>query len=408
MRSDRFATAGSLRRDGAWPRVYRASRGHRVFLGGLGGLALLGGIAGAALVLLRPPAGAPGWLAVVPVAFALLGAYLLAALVVERVVLHEEAIEFVELGRGRRRLRRDEIAGRRVFPLQYGMEQLVLELRGLGRKPFKVSLITERDEVLESWLASIPDVDAEDRRREEEELLRSAELGRTEDERRGALAGARRIARAARITAFAAAAWGWFHPRPYGPAMAALAIIPAAALAVLVVGRGRYSLEGRRNEVRPELMTPILVPAFVLVLRVLLDLEIVDHRPLLQWAALGTLGIGALLAASDPALRRRVPALALLVALVAAYPWALLAQANALLDRSPRETFRVTVVGKHVSTGKHTSYELRLAPWGPVEEEEDADVGRATYEAVAVGDAVCALLRGGALGVRWYVVGRCP
>jgi hypothetical protein len=245
MRSDRFATAGSLRRDGAWPRVYRASRGHRVFLGGLGGLALLGGIAGAALVLLRPPAGAPGWLAVVPVAFALLGVYLLAALVVERVVLHEEAIEFVELGRGRRRFRRDEIAGRRVFPLQYGMEQ-------------------------------------------------------------------------------------------------------------------------------------------------------------------GTLGIGALLAASDPALRRRVPALALLVALVAAYPWALLAQANALLDRSPRETFRVTVVGKHVSTGKHTSYELRLAPWGPVEEEEDADVGRATYEAVAVGDAVCALLRGGALGVRWYVVGRCP
>ena len=40
-------------------------------------------------------------------------------------------------------------------------------------------------------------------------------------------------------------------------------------------------------------------------------------------------------------------------------------QLNALLDGSTRQIFYVLVTGKHVSSGRSTSYHLQLAQWGP-------------------------------------------
>lgn len=396
-----------LARPGApWPRVYRPKLGYRLFLGALGLLALGGAIAVAALFP-RGPRGEVATALVIASLLALIGAFLLWALAREQVLLYEDAIEFVELGRGRRRLRRDEIAGRRVVPLQYGQQALVLELRGLGRKPFKTSMICERDEVLDSWLAAIPDLDALDRRRAEAELLQAPGLGATEAERRNALARARRIARGATWGSAGVVAWGWFAPRPYGAAIAALALVPAAALALLLVHRGRYTIERRRNDARPGLEVPVLLPGLVLMLRSMLDFHVVDFRPLLVATAAGTLLLVALVSAGDPALRRRWYLLPVMALLLTAYPYGGLAEANALLDRSEPEVFQVRVIGKRISSGKHTSYDLRLAPWGPYDAPEEVDVGRARYQRIAVGDSVCVLLSRGALGARWYQVDEC-
>lgn len=104
---------------------------------------------------------------------------------------------------------------------------------------------------------------------------------------------------------------------------------------------------------------------------------------------------------------RRLWVLALLAPLFSVYPWGGLTLANALLDHGAPEVFRVAVRGKHVSEGKHTSWNLELDPWGPVTERKDVDVGPRLYGAVSMGDRVCVALHPGALGTRWYVVRRC-
>ncbi|GEJ57532.1 hypothetical protein [Anaeromyxobacter diazotrophicus] len=394
------------RRDGVWPRVYRPSRGHRLLLGGLGALMLGAGVVCVGVALARGADDAVV-MSAVAAGFALLGGFLVAAVRAERVVLFEDAIEFVELGRGRRRLRRDDIAGLRTVALQYGQQQLVFERRGAARKPVKVGFICERDEVLDAWLAALPDLDLADRLRAEAELLGAPALGRTEEERAGSLARARTIARAVTGLAIGAAAWGWLRPRPYPLAIAVLAAIPPVAVALLVAGRGRYSAEGRRNDVRPGLALPLILPGAVLALRALLDFHVLDHRPLLVWAGCATLLMAALVLVGEPSLRRRWPAALLLALLVGAHPWGALAEANVLLDGGEAQRFEATVVDKHVVSGKHTSYDLRLTPWGPVREEDTVEVDRALYEGTEVGDEVCVALKPGALGVRWFVVARC-
>lgn len=393
------------RREGVWPRVYRMRRGQRQFLGGLGLVGILGGLVGAGAILYGS-SGTPPALALIPLCFVALGAYLVAAVARERFVLFEDGFEFTELGRGKRRLRRDEIAGLRIVPMQYGYHQVVFELRG-AKKPFKITWAIETDEVLEAWLAAIPNLDAEERARAEAELLRSAALGTDEAERARSLSRARRVARVLNGASLAAGAWGWFYPRPYIAAIVTLGALPLVGLAVLLAGRGRYAFDENRNDPRPSLIVSVMGPGIVLALRAILDVHVLDWKPLLAATGVGGLVLLAAIAAGDR--RRRLWILALVAPLLSFYPWGALSLGNALLDRGSPGVFRVAVRAKHVSSGsKHTSWDLRLDRWGPVTEPEDVDVGRGLYEAVSVGDEVCVALHPGALGIRWYVVLRCP
>lgn len=147
------------------------------------------------------------------------------------------------------------------------------------------------------------------------------------------------------------------------------------------------------------------MPGLVLAMRAILDVHVLDWKPLLVGAAVGGLAlVVAIVVGERP---RKLWVLALLTPLISGYPWGALSLANALLDRGAPEVFRVAVRGKHVSGGKHTSRNLELDPWGPVTERKDVAVGPRLYGAVSVGDRVCVALHPGALGVRWYVVLRC-
>ncbi|WP_237757859.1 hypothetical protein [Anaeromyxobacter sp. PSR-1] len=403
MRSDRYLGIPA-RRDGVWPRTYRLARRWRVLNQGLGAIGLAAAAA-ASVAALRGALPAPGL--VVALGFGALGAYLVAATRVERFLLHADGVEVITLGRAPRRLRTDQIAGRRTVPLQYGMEKLVLERREPGAKPLTVNFLFERDAALDAWLASVPDLDAADRAGAEAALLASTGLGADEEARRAALARSHRAAKALKGVAVVACGWGLLFPRPYPIAMAALAAIPLATIALVLAGRGRYAVEEKRNEVRPGVGVPVFGPGMVLMLRALLDYQVVDISRVLGWSAVGAVALTALLVRGDAALRRRWFVPVLILALAAPYPWGALNAADVLLDRAPAEVHEVPVLHKHVSSGKHTSYDLRLPPWGPVAEPQEVDVGAELYGEVEVGDVVCTHLRPGALGARWFVVDLC-
>jgi hypothetical protein len=80
--------------------------------------------------------------------------------------------------------------------------------------------------------------------------------------------------------------------------------------------------------------------------------------------------------------------------------------ANITLDRSAPEVLATRVLAKHVSTGKHTSYNLKLAAWRD-EETTTVTVAPDVYRQQPVGSTVCVNAAKGALGVRWYVVTTC-
>lgn len=390
---------------GEWPRTYRPGGATRWLLNGLGAVFASGGLAllawasfGAAGADRRPLTIA----AIVSVVF---GGAALLALRGARVVLWEGAIEFMGFGR-RRRFQKGEIVGWRAIPLQYGQRQLVLEFR-MARKPFKTSWFWREDEAFTAWLEALPNLDAEERARLEAELLQSKELGPSEAERTASLRTARLVARVTTGASVAAAAWAFFRPEPYALAIGVLAAIPVLVGLVLMLGRGVYSLEGERNDPRPNLAFALIAPGLVLMLRSLGDLSVIDWQRPLVWTLAAAPAAAFVLRAGDPRARRRWFVVPLFALMCAPWAWGSLTLGNAVLDGSPGEPFRAQVVDKRISSGKHTSHYLKLAPWGPVTEEDEVDVGRAAYDRIEIGDVVCPRLRPGALGFRWFRLEGC-
>jgi hypothetical protein len=106
-----------------------------------------------------------------------------------------------------------------------------------------------------------------------------------------------------------------------------------------------------------------------------------------------------------PALRA---SFALFGVLMVAYAYGVVALANFRLDTSEPEVYPVPVLGAHVSSGRTTSYYLKVGPSGPRKEPEDVDVGGDYYPRASHLETVCVYVFRGALGARWFEVWDCP
>lgn len=401
-----FMNEGPDHPRGETPRVYRPTVGWTA-LYFLTGVFMSGfGVAFATGLLEDEPPNAP-WagpvMGSICIAFGIVS---LIALAVDRIVLHgPDEIELRQLGFGRHRLRRSEIRGRRVLPTPH-VRTLVLE-RNDGRRPVKIGLIQKRDEILNAFLDSLPDLDEAERAAKEKVVLAMEELGATEDARRHALSVGHRIIVVLNTVTVVVVFWGGFYPRPQSILVPILALLPLVALVLMSLGRGLFSIAGERHEPRPHVGLPLTVASLLLALRAWRDLSHVDVAVLA--VAAGILGSALVMAlvAFAPTHERRLGVFVPISLVAAAYGWGLAVHANALLDRGAWEMHEVEVRGERVVRGRHPSAHLRLAPWGPFEAEDEHEVPFAVHDGVEVGGHVCVDLHPGALGARWYVIRAC-
>jgi hypothetical protein len=395
---------------GDYPRTYRAALWLRLLVSLVG--AAFFALAGVLAFLLVGQARSPGALAALAllvIGVAAFGAWMTATMLRSRIVLTEDAVEVHGLIRVRR-LARADIAGRRVVSLQYGQKLLVLSARDPRVRDLKISSSSVRtDAVWDAWIGAIPDLDARDAQALEAQVAANAELGRTPEERLARLGAAKKLANALNITTYAVAAWGYVYPQPYALAMLALGVLPWIAILLVAKSSGLMRIDSRRGDPRPTLAIPVIVPGLILVARAVMDVGVLDFERALIFAALVTALLAWAATMSDEATRARpwTGQLLLLLLVGYAYGYGAVVLGNSLPDSSPGENFRVTVLARHVSHGRHTSYHLRLDRWGPRSEPDDVTVSRDLYDQSPPGSTVCVHRGSGVLGISWYDVVGC-
>ncbi len=350
----------------------------------------------------------PAWVVPVMVSLCVLVAVLtIVSLASNRIVLRgADEIELGQLAFGSLRLRRDEIRGRRLLAAPFAWK-LILE-RSDGRKPAEIELICERDDRLNAFIASLPDLDEIDRRVAETAVLRQLEdHGASDEERRRVLARGHRIAWWMNRIAVAAIGWAAIYPWPYELAVVVLSALPLTALAVYARWRGVFGLVDVRNDPRPHLIPALMLPPLLLVVRSAADFSLADFHVIASVAAT----VGVVLVSFVVAVTRRDdrrPVAILVFGLVAtAYGWGVASQANAVLDRGAPQTHEVEVRAERIVSGREPSAYLTLAPWGPFEDEAEYVVHRDVHDHITVGGAACIRVHPGALGARWYTIRAC-
>lgn len=392
----------------SYPRTYRVSMSNRILYLVLGGTILTGGLAGSwyfGTGYETDTAQEATVLVAVCVAFVVLGGLLVLYMLTAKVVLYADAIELRGFLRVQK-LRREDIAGRRSQDARY-VAVLVLIPKRAGMKKLKITQIMQRDFLLDAWLGTLPDLDAQELERSRSDIVANRDLGRTPEARVQRLAHARKIAMALTAAAVAISVWACFYPEPYPIAVAALGVLPLLALALAARFAQLYQLVGWRNDARANLVVAFILPGLVLALRAILDIRVFDWGPAWKATGIGAVALTIVIAVCDPRLRHRGGELLAVLLVSGFYIFGGIVEANALLDRSEPQVFAASVVGKRVSTGRTTQYYLRLAPWGPRREEDDVTVPRALYAATAAGERVCVVFREGALQIRWFVVDSC-
>jgi hypothetical protein len=334
-----------------------------------------------------------------------LGFYVIDSLLTA-VVLRADRLEVHELWRMRSILRTD-IETRQVLHPPNSPPLLVLRLKAPGNRKVKLPVMWNTDPEWDTWFAAIPDVDAEAAKAFEAAIETNSDLGSTPAERQDQLARARTLARNATWINLGLVTWAFFYPHPYELLIIVLALLPWAAIWIMARSPGLYTLNAPRDSGRPDLTVLLISPGFLLTLRALIDVQILDWHRLLACAVLVAMALAAAVVWAVPSVREKLGAALLTLALLIAYGYGACALVNAILDHSSGSIHATAVYGKHVSGGRSRTPTLRLAPWGPRTTAEDVTVSWDVYRATSVGDKVCVRLRPGALGIPWYAIAKC-
>ena|SRR5215472_11186226 len=142
-----------------YPRTYSPSLGNRIVWISFGGLLAVGGVFGIYYsVVAGEELGPKGPTVTISLSLmlALLGGYLIASMLLSKVILRADAIEVRNL-LSRQTMLRQEIMGRRFF---FGTGTIELIPRDKQKKKLKIAYLTNPDSAFAAWFESIPDLDA--------------------------------------------------------------------------------------------------------------------------------------------------------------------------------------------------------------------------------------------------------
>jgi hypothetical protein len=363
--------------------------------------AALAGI-GYTLTMDDQASGVPAMLAVLCGLAGVGGAAMILSGTKTRVVLHADAIEVFGLYR-ESRLARAEILGLRVAG---GYIRLVPRQTSAAALVLPPSLAM--DEAFHAWFSGIDDLNAQDRQASLDGFLRDDLVPGSNEEKIQHLNVARRVASIVTYAAFAASAWAMFYPHPYNLAILANVLLPWVAVFIAATDGVAYRLNPMPNDIGAHLLTPLLLPGFVLGLRAIFDVELLDWGRAAGYTAAATVVCGLLMMAFVSELRTSGKGVSSLALCLVAYAFGAVTLANTRLDYSEAERYPVEILDMRITTGGGTIFYLKVTPWGPRKEPEEVAVARAFYDSVAKGATVCVYVFPGALKVRWYEVWNCP
>ena len=302
-----------------------------------------------------------------------------------------------------RRLRRDEIAGRKIVQRWTVVVPSRAELKSICLPCH----LLDPDTAFFVWLSGLRDLDAEGLRESTAAIAANVALGATCDERLRKLALAKKTAAGLKFTAIVLGLWSIVVPFPHPLVIVSLAVLPALAIALTLLSRELFHVGPGTNDARANLGMVAVFPALAIMARMLFDNYMVSWLPLIGAAVLGMALSTVALMICNRDLRQQ-PLKPLLVGLCTAiYAFGTIGEANALLDNSPATVFQSRILDKHIYHGKRTSYHLKLAPWGPLHETGDINVPSDVYNELEVNKMACVLVRRGALEMPWFSVQAC-
>jgi hypothetical protein len=313
-----------------------------------------------------------------------------------------------------RSLLKEKIKGFRTVSSRNGT-YMVIEGKDPEDKRVTIANAYNLDDKWDSWVATLVDLDQQDRQAVLDSIAGANDLGDTPEERMKALSQAKPIAYTLIAVTVAAAASLWFfreaiNMTAFRAISVLLAVLPLVAVWLQARSPLLYAFLAPRKDPRPDLSIVVMAAGFGLIAKPYDNLQTMHMSTLLLYGGLcGALITYAHYRISSTPGRRQGAWIALLI-YGCLYGFGLVSQANVQFDSSPAMGYSTQILKKTYTTGRSSTYYLWLQPWGQGAQTDSyvkASVSSLLYHNARVGDAMCVTAHDGALKVAWYTVQPC-
>lgn len=203
--------------------------------------------------------------------------------------------------------------------------------------------------------------------------------------------------------------WAFIYPKPYQWASFGCLLLPILALIPYYYYHGIIKLDDTQSNTYPVLLGALLVTPLGLMIRVLKDFNLLAHThiwtPTCVFAALFMAALYLNRRAINTKNKQGLITGTFTTVVVMAYGYGACVLYNCYFDESVPGQYRVVVLEKiHSSSIANNSYNLNMAPWGPVKRSEEYQVEAELYDDITVGDTVNLYLKEGRLHAPWVEI----
>ncbi len=255
-----------------------------------------------------------------------------------------------------------------------------------------------------TWLYSnFKDLDAVDLETEHQELLRDTTLGFSEEERKQTLKRAKQIATAFNIGSTVLGILLFFVKGRCSYIV--LLVLPLLGILLLYCFELIKLLSNSKKSVYPWIYIGIGAPALALLLKSM-EFNVLHLEKIFVPAGIvgGIFFLLLCVKGINKSMGVVIGQVLAVLVVSCIYGFGSIRAINCSFDASTQQRYVATVIGKKITEGKRTSYDLRINPWGPQHKVENEDVSRKEYSHTQIGDIVIATYKKGYLDAPWYVI----
>jgi hypothetical protein len=207
--------------------------------------------------------------------------------------------------------------------------------------------------------------------------------------------------------------WFLLYPHPYKYLFAVVLCLPIIGLILNGLSRpslaSLVSISNQKGEDKYDLADFIEFPGLIILIRVLIDYEFESFYSILKVGTVGFIILLLLLMAThklvDSSNKNKSLIYLTVIGNIAIYSYAATYGVNCVFDNSEPKVYQAKVIDKSISHGsRHTTYYLRVEPWGHHRDAENISVAPSQYRETEIGQTISIDYKEGLLNIPWYYV----
>jgi hypothetical protein len=286
---------------------------------------------------------------------------------------------------------------------------IFIEAKNPLKKTIKVSTYYRDSNEIIGWLYKhYDDLDVVTIIEETEEILSNEVFGFTQEQRESELKKARKVAKLCNWGGGILCIWAIAYPKPYNIVMSTCIAYPLVCLFVLKYFKGLIRVDEKTGTAYPSLFLAIFISGSALCLRALVDYHIYDISRVWVPAIIIAILFITMLHIDNKEFNVNKAkdniGIVGLYLFMFGYGFAAVVSANCVFDASKPEIFKATILEKHKSSGKRTTYYLKLSPWGKQENVDEVSVPSNLYYNLDANDTVTIYFMKGKFDIPWFEV----